>query len=255
MDLPLESLRSIALRQLEGASARPLFVTLSGAHLYGFASPDSDFDVRGCHVLPLDRVIGLEPPLETIERATVEDGREVDFVSHDAGKFFRMLLKKNGYVLEQVFSPLVVSGGPDFDELQAIARGCLTRHLFHHYRGFSENEISNLERQKEKRAKTLLYVYRVLLTGIHALLAGEIEADLRRLLDLHPQPTPVRELIADKVREAAVLDPSRVTPHLSRIAELRGELERAFERSPLPETPARVEDLDRFLVRLRLAGR
>ena len=29
-----------------------LFATISGAHLYGFASPDSDWDVRGCMVLP-----------------------------------------------------------------------------------------------------------------------------------------------------------------------------------------------------------
>jgi predicted nucleotidyltransferase len=196
MYLPFEALRSIALRELDRVAARPLFITVSGAHLYGFASPDSDFDVRGSHVLPLDRVIGLQPPVETVERSAVEDGRDIDFVSHDAGKFFRLLLKKNGYVLEQVFSPLVVSGGPDFDELRAIARGCLTRNLFHHYRGFSENEVANLESQAEKRAKTLLYVYRVFLTGIHALQAGEIEADLLRLLDLHPQPTPVRELIA-----------------------------------------------------------
>ena len=30
-----------------------LFATISGAHLYGFPSPDSDFDLRGAHVLPL----------------------------------------------------------------------------------------------------------------------------------------------------------------------------------------------------------
>jgi len=33
-----------------------LFATISGAHLYGFPSPDSDFDLRGAHVLPLDLV-------------------------------------------------------------------------------------------------------------------------------------------------------------------------------------------------------
>jgi hypothetical protein len=27
-----------------------LFATISGAHLYGFPSPDSDFDLRGAHV-------------------------------------------------------------------------------------------------------------------------------------------------------------------------------------------------------------
>ncbi len=28
-----------------------LFATISGAHLYGFPSPDSDFDLRGAHGL------------------------------------------------------------------------------------------------------------------------------------------------------------------------------------------------------------
>jgi len=30
-----------------------MFATISGAHLYGFPSPDSDFDLRGVHLLPL----------------------------------------------------------------------------------------------------------------------------------------------------------------------------------------------------------
>ena len=32
---------------VEGQQYRPLFVTISGAHLYGFPSPDSDVDLRG----------------------------------------------------------------------------------------------------------------------------------------------------------------------------------------------------------------
>ncbi len=44
-----------------------LFVTISGAHLYGFASAGSDYDLRGVHVLPVEEVIGLRPPRETIE--------------------------------------------------------------------------------------------------------------------------------------------------------------------------------------------
>jgi uncharacterized protein len=37
-----------------------LFVTISGAHLYGFPSPDSDYDLRGVHLLPLEEVVGLK---------------------------------------------------------------------------------------------------------------------------------------------------------------------------------------------------
>ena len=33
-----------------------LFATISGAHLYGFPPLDSDYDLRGAPVLPLDAV-------------------------------------------------------------------------------------------------------------------------------------------------------------------------------------------------------
>ena len=42
-----------------------VFATVSGAHLYGFESPDSDFDLRGVHVLPKEQVLGLGTPKET----------------------------------------------------------------------------------------------------------------------------------------------------------------------------------------------
>ena len=45
----------------------------------------------------------------------------MDIVSHDGRKFFRLLLKKNGYVLEQLFSPLIVHTTPENEELKAIA--------------------------------------------------------------------------------------------------------------------------------------
>jgi predicted nucleotidyltransferase len=99
-----------ALRQLvEGQNYAPLFVTVSGAHLYGFPSPDSDVDLRGAHLLPLRCVVGLDMPNQTIERKLDLAGVEVELVSHDLGKYLRLLVKNNGYVLEQIFSPLVVT--------------------------------------------------------------------------------------------------------------------------------------------------
>ena len=70
-----------------------LFVTVSGAHLYGFPSPDSDFDLRGVHVLPAQEVVGLETGRETVEVSEMRDGLEIDLVSHDAKKFFALMLK------------------------------------------------------------------------------------------------------------------------------------------------------------------
>ena len=47
------------LRQAHSHPYPLLFATISGAHLYGFPSPDSDYDLRGVHLLPLEEVVGL----------------------------------------------------------------------------------------------------------------------------------------------------------------------------------------------------
>lgn len=60
------------LHRIVAAQPYPLlFATISGAHLYGFPSPDSDIDVRGTHVLPLEKVVGLEDREETVEDSRV----------------------------------------------------------------------------------------------------------------------------------------------------------------------------------------
>ena len=172
-----------------------IFATISGAHLYGFPSPDSDYDLRGCHLLPVREVVGLDAGRETIESSAKEGDFEVDLVTHDAKKFFGLLLKKNGYVLEQVYSPLVVHTTPEHEELKTIAQGCITRHHSHHYLGFAETQWRLFEKERPRRVKPLLYVYRVLLTGIHLMRTGEVEANLVRLNEearLDPRDGPDR---------------------------------------------------------------
>ena len=83
-------------RLLAEAAAHPyplIFATVSGAHLYGFPSPDSDFDLRGSHVLPAREVVGLGASPETVALSHVRDGAEVDLVTHDVRKFFSLLLR------------------------------------------------------------------------------------------------------------------------------------------------------------------
>lgn len=51
---------SLLKKQVEQHPYPLLFATISGAHLYGFPSPDSDYDLRGIHLLPLQDVVGLK---------------------------------------------------------------------------------------------------------------------------------------------------------------------------------------------------
>lgn len=240
------------------AAAQPyplLFATISGAHLYGFPSPDSDYDLRGVHVLPVDEVIGLTPGRETIEASTVRDGVPVDLVTHDAKKFFRLLLKQNGYVLEQLYSPLIVHTTPIHEELKAIAKGCITRHHIHHYLGFAESQWKLFEKERPRRAKPLLYVYRVLLTGIHLMRTGKVEAKLLQLNEAFQLPY-VPDLVGRKLAgaEASLLCDADLTWHRGEYHRLIRELQGAAETSRLPDRPSAQPALHDLLLRLRLAG-
>ncbi len=230
-----------------------LLATISGAHLYGFPSPDSDYDLRGCHVLPAREVLGLDAGRETIEVAASEAGFELDLVTHDVRKFFGLLLKKNGYVLEQVFSPLVVHTTQKHEELKALAQGCVTKHHSHHYFGFAETQWRLFEKERPRRVKPLLYVYRVLLTGIHLMRTGVVEANLVRLND-DARLTHVADLIARKLAgtERAVLDESDLEFHEREYERLRGELETSRQASRLPDWPSARPAINDLLVRLRL---
>ena len=232
-----------------------LFATISGAHLYGFPSPDSDYDLRGVHLLPASRVVGLRPGPETIERSGIDQGLELDLVTHDVLKFFRLLLKKNGYVLEQLYSPLVVHTTAKYEELKAIAHRCVTRHHAHHYFGFARTQWELFEKERPRRVKPLLYVYRVLLTGIHLMRTGEVEANLVRLNETYRLPH-VSELVARKLAgpEQSSLENADVAFHAGEYERLRGELDGAFRSSPLPEAPSAEAALEDLLIRVRLRG-
>src|SRR3954468_20464226 len=132
-----------------------VFATVSGAHLYGFPSADSDYDLRGAHVLPPRAVLGLDVRDETLQRDAIVDGLELDLVTHDVRKFFLLLLKKNGYVLEQLLSPLIVQTTPAHAELKSLAPACITRFHTYHYLGFAETQWRLFEKENPRRAKPL----------------------------------------------------------------------------------------------------
>ena len=233
-----------------------LFATISGAHLYGFPSPDSDYDLRGAHILPLRDMVGLFDGRETIEVSALrEENFELDLVTHDVKKFFNLILKRNGYVLEQLFSPLVVHAMPEHEELKEIAKTCITRHHSHHYFGFAATQWKLFDKERPRRVKPLLYVFRVLLTGIHLMQTGEVEANLV-CLNEEFKLSYIPELIERKLTgpEKSVLEEMDVDFFAKEYQRLHTELEEAYQKSNLPETPAGKVALNNLLVRLRLAS-
>lgn len=230
-----------------------VFATVSGAHLYGFPSTDSDVDLRGTHLLPLEDVIGLAQPAETHTVMTDRDGVELDLVTHDLRKFVRLMLRRNGYVLEQLLSPLVVHTTAVHAALVEMAPLVLTRHHAHHYRGFAATQRRLFATTGE--LKPLLYAFRALLTGVHLMRTGRMLAHLPSLLDAESTPAYLPDLIAAKrAAEHGGLDDLVAGAILDRdLAELLSRLDQAQHDTRLPEQPAGSAQLNDLVVAARLA--
>ena len=245
-DLDLPALAAWAHDRVPGA----LFWTVSGSHVYGFPSADSDIDLRGCFLAPLRALVGLRQPADTVEPKGELAGTEVEAVSHEIGKYLRLMCKHNGYVLEQVFSPLVVHGADFLARLRPLARKCVTRHCYNHYRGFLHTQRKLFEKEETKRAKTLLYAYRVALTGVYLLETGEVQTHLPTLNERFGLPF-IPELIARKAgAEFGTLTALDVRFHTEQLDAWEARLNAAYEASTLPTEPP-TEELDRFLIEVR----
>ncbi|GAA1813241.1 nucleotidyltransferase domain-containing protein [Luedemannella flava] len=240
----------------EVAASQPyplIFATVSGAHLYGFASVDSDVDLRGVHSLPAAEVVGLRPGPETLQHMGDRDGVELDLVTHDLAKFCRLLLRPNGYVAEQLLSPLVVATGDVHRELVALAPACLTSRHAHHYRGFAATQWRLYGQTGQ--LKPALYTLRVLLTGIHLMRTGEVVADLDALWPDHDLPYVADLIAAKRLGEHAALGDIVAADRLATdVTRLNETLDAAAAASSLPEAPTAGDALHDLLVRVRLEG-
>ncbi|MGK5681477.1 nucleotidyltransferase domain-containing protein [Actinoplanes sp. URMC 104] len=228
-----------------------VFATVSGAHLYGFASVDSDLDLRAAHVLPVAEVVGLHTGPSTLQTGGVRDGVELDVVSHDLHKFARLLNSRNGYVLEQLLSPLVVTTTSLHRDLVALAPSFVTSGHAHHYLGFATSQERLFARTG--RLKAALYWLRVLLTGRHLMRTGELETDLGVLGAQVPYVPALIEL--KRSAEKAPFPAELLDRLYADAAALRAGLEEDRDASRLPARPApsAVAELHDLVVAARLA--
>lgn len=158
-----------------------IFLSISGAHLYGFKSFNSDLDIRGVHLPQLSEILRYFNTTDTLEKSFIDNKiwpEEIDLVSHSLIKFLYLLTKKpNGYILEQIFSPLIIHSTPLHKKLQELAKLTITKELHYHYNGFFQNQTKLLTNQK-KEIKLCLYQIRIICTAVFLARTGKINANL-----------------------------------------------------------------------------
>lgn len=247
--------RAVAARVLAEESARRkhLVVALSGAHAYGFPSPDSDLDLKAIHIEPTARLLGLEPPKSAFDRLEVLDGVEVDYTSNELARVVDGLLKGNGNYLERILGSHPLEVAPELASLVPLARRSLSRRLHGNYRGFATSQLHEARRSEAPPAKRVLYVLRTAVTGTHALLTGEIVTDLSVLCDEYGL-SEARQLIeAKRAGEKTPLTPELRDHWFGRIDRVLEGLDAARERSPLPEESPNAAELEAWLLAQRRA--
>jgi predicted nucleotidyltransferase len=235
----------------EGARREHVVVHLSGAHAYGFPSPDSDLDLKAIHVAWTPDLLGFEPPAPTVDRAEVLHGVEIDYTSNELAHALTGILGGNGNFIERVLGRTTAAGSALLDELRPIVRRSLSRRVHRHYRGFALNQLRVL--QREPTAKKLLYVLRTATTGIELLSTGEVEPDLTRLMARHGLDEAAAIIERKRAGERASLDPDLLATWRPTLDDLLARLDRAEHESPLPALPANEDEVRAWLLGVRRA--
>ena len=226
-----------------------LVIYLSGAHAYGFPSPDSDLDLKCVHVAPTRDLVGLEPNEGGSERTEIVDGVELDYTSNELGLALRGAIKGNGNFLERFLGELVLGGDAALlAESRAIVAPLVSRRVAHHYRGFARSQLRAFD--ESPTAKRALYVVRTAATGRHALAHGEIVTDIARLVAF--VPPGVDELLAIKrTGEKSPLPPEVAAQWRARLVATIAAIDPASSTLPDEPMPAAIAAADAWLRELR----
>lgn len=227
------TMRERVLQQLKAVeqrdNVRVLYACESGSRGWGFASPDSDYDVRFLYVHPPEWYLRVEAPRDVIE-LPIDD--ELDVCGWEWRKALGLLKGANPTLIEWLDSPIVYQQDEaTIDALKALIPKWFSplRARWHYYSMARKNFRDYLQRE-EVRLKKYFYVLRPLLAvrwveagkGVPPmrfadLLAGsELDASLRQEID---------ELLEHKQRAGeAMYGPRRPLLHAFILAELaRGE--------------------------------
>lgn len=158
-------MRDTIIREL-GAVERERNVSLvlaveSGSRCWGFASEDSDYDVRFVYHRPMEDYLRLEKVRDTIEWRLDDD---LDVVGWDLSKFLRLMRGSNPIVFEWLGSPIVYYEARCFRMVREIAPRCFdpVAHA-HNYLGIASKHVVRYLRSEKCTHKRYLYAIRALL--------------------------------------------------------------------------------------------
>lgn len=127
---------------------RILYACESGSRAWGFASADSDYDVRFIFVRPLEDYLRIKDLPDFIDG---ELNEVYDINGWDFKKFCNQLNKSNPVLFEWIQSPIVYKSTSEWEEFRELFLSCFNdAPVFYHYFGMAKKNIFDLIDSKEK---------------------------------------------------------------------------------------------------------
>ncbi len=156
-ELILETLRQIECKE----NVKIILAVESGSRAWGFASPDSDYDVRFIYVRPRDHYLRLDKTRDVIE-LPINDMLDVN--GWDLSKTLQLLHSSNPTLFEWLASPIVYMQTEEADALRQLSKDYFSvKKSLHHYLHMAESNYREYLKGDMVRAKKYFYVLRPLL--------------------------------------------------------------------------------------------
>lgn len=201
----------------EKENIKILLAVESGSRAWGFASPDSDYDVRFIYIRKLENYLRLNKMRDVIELPIDE---ELDINGWDLQKTLRLLYKSNPTLFEWFTSPIIYKETAFADKIRNLMMKYFsTKKSLYHYISMTEGNYREYLKGEKVRAKKYFYVLRPVLACrwilekgtpppmlfeelIKAELPEELFKDVGKLLELKMNSPEIREIDRmDRVNE------------------------------------------------------
>lgn len=208
-----------------------LLAVESGSRAWGFASPDSDYDVRFIYVRRIEDYLRLEAVRDVIE-LPIDD--VLDINGWDLQKTLRLLYKSNPTLFEWFSSPIIYRETEFADKFRALMLHYFSsKKTLYHYISMAEGNYREYLKGELVRAKKYFYVLRPVLA-------------CRWILD---QGTPPPILFSELMQAAL---PNELTNVVNQLLELKMK---SPEVKMIPGIPEINEYLDESISSIKSAVR
>ena len=237
---------------------RILYACESGSRAWGFASPDSDYDVRFVFVRPIEDYLRVKELPDYID---AELNEVYDINGWDLKKFFKQLYKSNPVIFEWADSPIEYRTSEEWEKIKANMQDFVLQvAMIHHYRGMGRRNCKDLGRALrgstgEIVLKKYLYVLRPVLACVwimqkHTVPPTEFSKLVEEVLP-EELKVLVDELLAVKMKSGEKEKGSRI-PQIDSFIETK--LNEATVFPVTDEVQENYERLDKLFLEIVQAG-